>query len=85
MCSPEAKWVGWASHRLPCPRFAHSEGGRQRAWLRANPAAQLLIEGHTDERGDPAHNMVLGERRARATRDTLVARQVEPSRISIKA
>jgi peptidoglycan-associated lipoprotein len=54
-------------------------------WLKANPEALLLIEGHTDERGDPAHNMVLGERRARATRDALVARQVDPARISIKA
>jgi peptidoglycan-associated lipoprotein len=53
-------------------------------WLQANPGAQLLIEGHADERGTSAHNMALGERRAQATRDALVARQVSPARISIK-
>ena len=54
-------------------------------WLQAHPQARLLIEGHADERGAPAHNMTLGERRARATRDALVSRRVDPGRISIKA
>lgn len=54
-------------------------------WLKANPGAQLLIEGHADERGTPAHNMALGEQRAQVTRDAIVARQVDPARITIKA
>src|SRR5262249_19974240 len=53
-------------------------------WLQTNRGAQVLIEGHADERGTHAHNMALGERRAQATRDALIARQVDPARISIR-
>jgi peptidoglycan-associated lipoprotein len=52
------------------------------AWLKANPAAPVLIEGHCDERGTNAYNLALGERRASATRDYLVARGVSADRIS---
>jgi peptidoglycan-associated lipoprotein len=50
-------------------------------WLKSNAAVPVLIEGHCDERGTNAYNLVLGERRARATRDYLVARGVAASRI----
>lgn len=51
-------------------------------WLRKNPAAKATIEGHCDERGSSEYNLALGERRARATRDYLVAAGVEANRIS---
>jgi peptidoglycan-associated lipoprotein len=54
-------------------------------WLKANPAVLVLIEGHADERGSDAHNLTLAERRAKATREALVARGVPPSRIAVKA
>lgn len=54
-------------------------------WLKANPGVLVLIEGHADERGSDAHNLGLGERRAKAAREALVARGVEPSRITVKA
>jgi len=50
-------------------------------WLKANPAAKVLIEGHCDERGTNEYNLGLGERRARAVKDYLVALGVEASRI----
>jgi peptidoglycan-associated lipoprotein len=50
-------------------------------WLKSNATAPVLIEGHCDERGTNAYNLVLGERRARATRDYLVARGVAADRI----
>jgi peptidoglycan-associated lipoprotein len=50
-------------------------------WLKANPSALVLIEGHCDERGTNAYNLVLGERRARAAQDYLTARGVEAARI----
>lgn len=57
------------------------------AWLRANPDALVLIEGHCDNRGATSRknelNMDLGERRAQAAMDHLVARGVHPSRITI--
>lgn len=51
------------------------------AWLTANPQYLVLIEGHCDERGTNEYNVVLGERRANATRNYLVARGVAASRI----
>ncbi|UCE63208.1 MAG: OmpA family protein, partial [Nitrospirota bacterium] len=43
----------------------------------------LLIEGHCDQRGTQAYNIVLGKKRAIAIRDYLVALGVEPSRLSV--
>jgi len=39
--------------------------------LKQNPTAQLLIEGNCDERGTHEYNLVLGEKRARETRQYL--------------
>jgi len=52
-------------------------------WLKANPGALVLIEGHADERGTNEYNLALGERRAKATRDYLVSLGVEGGRITI--
>jgi peptidoglycan-associated lipoprotein len=43
--------------------------------------ASLTIEGHCDERGTPEYNLALGERRANAAKDYLVAHGVDGSRI----
>jgi peptidoglycan-associated lipoprotein len=51
-------------------------------WLRKNPAAKATIEGHCDERGSSEYNLALGDRRARATRDYLVAAGIQANRIS---
>ncbi len=51
--------------------------------LRANPDVTLTIEGHADERGTTEYNLGLGQRRAQAARDVLVAAGVAPDRISI--
>jgi peptidoglycan-associated lipoprotein len=57
------------------------------AWLRAHPDHLLLIEGHSDNRGatdgKPEANIDLGERRAQAAMNHLVALGVHPSRITI--
>jgi len=57
------------------------------AWLRANPDQLLLIEGHSDARGlnrdKNEFNMVLGEERALAAMNYLVAHGVQPGRITI--
>lgn len=37
-------------------------------WLRAHKGQSVLIEGHCDERGTQAYNLVLGEKRAKATK-----------------
>jgi peptidoglycan-associated lipoprotein len=50
-------------------------------WLKSNSNALILIEGHCDERGTNAYNLALGERRAKATEEYLVARGVAADRI----
>jgi peptidoglycan-associated lipoprotein len=52
-------------------------------WLRANPTAQITIEGHCDERGTAEYNLGLGERRAKAARDYLVAAGIDAKRIKM--
>ena len=46
-----------------------------------DPATDLLIEGHCDERGTEEYNRSLGERRALALRELLVAAGVPADRI----
>lgn len=50
-------------------------------WLNANPTAQITIEGHCDERGTAEYNLGLGERRAKATQDYLMAAGINAKRI----
>ena len=52
-------------------------------WLRANPKAQITIEGHCDERGTAEYNLGLGERRAKAAKDYLVAAGIDAKRIKM--
>lgn len=51
-------------------------------WLKSNPDALILIEGHCDERGTNEYNMALGDRRARATMNYLLAQGVRSARMS---
>jgi peptidoglycan-associated lipoprotein len=50
--------------------------------LKRVSAANITIEGHCDERGTKAYNLALGEKRANAAKDFLVALGVSASRIS---
>jgi peptidoglycan-associated lipoprotein len=50
-------------------------------WLRANKDALVLIEGHCDERGTEEYNLSLGDRRAKAAVDYLVAQGIAPARV----
>ena len=51
-------------------------------WLNNYPAVTLVVEGHADERGTREYNLALGERRANAVRDYLVALGVSGNRLS---
>jgi peptidoglycan-associated lipoprotein len=68
--------------------FSISEEGRQALardaeWVRMNATAQLKIEGHCDERGTSAYNLVLGEKRAKAVRNYLVELGVGANRLGV--
>ena len=48
----------------------------QARWMLANPSVRASIEGHADERGTREYNLALGERRANAAKDFLIANGV---------
>jgi len=55
---------------------------RQAAWLKKYATAKVTIEGHCDERGTREYNLALGERRATAAKNYLVAAGIPAGRIS---
>ncbi len=55
---------------------------RQSGWLGRYPQVSVQVAGNTDDRGTEEYNLALGQRRANAARDYLVARGVNSSRIS---
>lgn len=54
---------------------------RQAAWLARYPQVSIQMGGNCDERGTTEYNLALGQRRANAARDYLVARGVSSARI----
>jgi peptidoglycan-associated lipoprotein len=65
-----------------------SEEGRQALsrdaeWMKSTPSAVVKVEGHCDERGTSAYNLVLGEKRAKAARNYLVELGVGANRLSV--
>jgi peptidoglycan-associated lipoprotein len=54
---------------------------RQADWLRHYGNVAVTIEGHCDERGTEEYNLALGERRANAAKNVLVAAGIPASRI----
>ncbi len=63
----------------------NSEGrqtlNRQAEWLKKYTNYQVTIEGHCDERGTREYNLALGERRANAARQYLIAQGVPTARL----
>ena len=72
---------GYDSSQLSADAMATLDA--QAALLNAKPSFRVKIEGHADERGTREYNLALGERRASAARDYLVAKGVDGSRIRI--
>jgi len=52
------------------------------AFLKQHPNWKVTIEGHCDERGSTEYNLALGDNRARAVRDALVAAGVPASQLN---
>lgn len=55
---------------------------KQSQWLGRYPQDNVQIAGNCDERGTEEYNLALGQRRANAARDYLVARGVSSNRIT---
>ncbi len=52
-------------------------------YLAANQNAKVIVEGHCDERGSREYNLALGERRANAVKNALIAQGVQANRINV--
>ncbi len=56
--------------------------GRQADWLQRYPQVQVQLAGNCDDRGTEEFNLALGQRRASAAQDFLVAHGVSAGRIT---
>lgn len=54
---------------------------KQAEWLKEYGSVNLTVEGHCDERGTREYNLALGQRRANAVKQYLVAAGVAASRL----
>ena len=61
---------------------AQSTLDRQAGWLGRYPQVSVQLAGNCDERGTVEYNLALGQRRANAARDYLVARGVSSARVA---
>lgn len=52
-------------------------------WLKANRGQPVALGGAADPRGGKDYNLTLGQRRARAVKNYLIARGVSPDRITV--
>jgi peptidoglycan-associated lipoprotein len=62
-------------------RDAQSILSANAAWFNGRPGKAVVIEGHCDERGTQAYNLVLGEKRARSVKRYLEDLGVPASRL----
>jgi len=51
-------------------------------YLAATPTATILLEGHTDSKGDSVQNKIISEKRAKAIANYLMAKKIAPARVS---
>jgi peptidoglycan-associated lipoprotein len=54
-------------------------------YLKANPAASMVLEGYCDERGSAEYNLSLGERRALSARAYLMNLGIDAARLQTKS
>jgi peptidoglycan-associated lipoprotein len=55
---------------------------KQADWMKKYPNVTVTVEGHCDERGTREYNLALGERRATAVKNVLVALGIPANRVS---
>jgi peptidoglycan-associated lipoprotein len=60
---------------------AQSALSNSASWLKQHPSYNVLIEGHTDERGTEQYNLALGDHRANTAKEYLATLGVDSSRM----
>jgi peptidoglycan-associated lipoprotein len=73
--------VFFGTDRYDLTAEAQAELQKQATWLKTYPQYRFVIEGHCDERGTREYNLALGERRATAARNYLVALGIDAGRM----
>jgi peptidoglycan-associated lipoprotein len=56
---------------------------RQGEWLKKYPNMTVTVAGHCDERGTTEYNLALGERRANAAKEMLIAQGIDAARVKV--
>ena len=56
---------------------------RDARWLKDHAPYEVVVEGYADERGTKPYNVALAKRRAMAVKHALVARGIQPDRITM--
>jgi outer membrane protein OmpA-like peptidoglycan-associated protein len=77
--------AGFASGAAKLPANARPMIDQLAASLKNNPETKVVIEGHTDDIGDPSYNQTLAMERAQAVRSALVRQGIDPSRITVRS
>lgn len=66
---PELATIHFELDKYELTPQARAALSRNSEWLKANPDAEINIEGHCDERGTTEYNLALGVRRAKTVQD----------------
>jgi peptidoglycan-associated lipoprotein len=73
--------VFFGTDRYDLTAEAQAELQKQATWLKTYPQYRFVVEGHCDERGTREYNLALGERRATAVKNYLVALGIDTNRM----
>jgi peptidoglycan-associated lipoprotein len=73
--------VFFGTDRYDLTQEAQAELQKQATWLKTYPQYRFVVEGHCDERGTREYNLALGERRATAVKNYLVALGIDANRM----